>query len=115
MKNQAISIDELVNHLLCPIQCHLNGVQISEVPKFFAQNPNETTHAIEFVDPFNVAHPLIITLQLSGITSYFDVNSLSVTEYKNDDIPKIHLTVEEHPWYPSLNEYSDRENQMLDH
>ena len=34
MINQAIHIDGLVNHLLCPMQCWLNGVHISEVPKF---------------------------------------------------------------------------------
>ena len=36
MINQAIWIDGLVNHLLCPMQSCLNGVHISEVPKFLA-------------------------------------------------------------------------------
>ena len=45
--NQAICIDGLVSHLLCPMQCHMNGVQINEVPKFSPENPNETTHSIE--------------------------------------------------------------------
>ena len=62
------------------MQCHLNGVHISEVPKFLAESPSETTHAIELVNPFNVAHPLIIPLHLSGVTSDFDVYSLSVAE-----------------------------------
>ena len=48
MINQALHIDGLVNHLLCPIQCCLSGVQINEFFKFFAENQNETTHAIEF-------------------------------------------------------------------
>ena len=73
--NQAIRIDGLVNHLLCPMQYRFNGMKINEVPKFLAENPNETTHAIELVNPFNATHPLIILLQLSGITSYFDVYS----------------------------------------
>ena len=34
--NQAIPIDGLINHLLCPMQCSLNGIKISEVPKFLA-------------------------------------------------------------------------------
>ena len=51
MINQPIPIDGLVNHLLYPMQCHLNGVQISEVPKFLAENLSETTHAIELVNP----------------------------------------------------------------
>ena len=29
MINQAICIEGLDNHLLCPMQCHLNGVHIS--------------------------------------------------------------------------------------
>ena len=55
------------------MQCCLNVLHISEVPKFLAETPNETTHAIELVNPFNAAHLLIILLQLSGVTSYFDV------------------------------------------
>ena len=87
------------------MQCNLNGVQISEVVKFLAENLSETTYAIELVDPFLAASPLIIPLQLNGITSYINVYSPSVTEYKNDDILKIHVTVEEPPWDQSTNEY----------
>ena len=91
------------------MQCPLNGVGISEVPKFLAESPSETTHAIELVNPFDAAHLLIIPLQLSSVTSYFDMYFPSVAEYENEDIPKIHLTVEESPWDPSMNEYSERE------
>ena len=79
------------------MQCHLNGVHVSEVPKFLAESPSETTHVIELVDPFNAAHPLIILLHLSGVTSYFDAFSPGVAEYENEDILKIHLTAEESP------------------
>ena len=54
--NQAICIDGLDNHLLCPMQCCLNGVQIDEVLKFLAESPSETTHAIELINPFDAAH-----------------------------------------------------------
>ena len=40
--------------------CCMNGVHIIEIPKLLA----ETTHAIEFVDPFDTAHLLINLLQL---------------------------------------------------
>ena len=103
MINQAIWIDGLVNHILCPMQCHLNGVQISEVPKFLAENPSKTNHAIELVDTFYATQPLIIPLQLSWVTSFFDVYSLSVAKYENKDITKIHLTAEEPPLDPSTN------------
>ena len=87
--NQAICLDGLGNNRFCPIQCQLNGVQIKKGPKFLAEIPSETTHAIELFNPFDASHPL------SGVTSYFDVCSLSVTEYENGDIPKIHLTADE--------------------
>ena len=102
-------MDELVNHLLCPMQCHLNGVQINEVPKFLAEIPSETTHAIELVDPFYATQPLIIPLKLNGATSYFDVYSPSIAEYEDEDIPKIYLTAEESPWDPSTSGYSEQE------
>ena len=63
------------------MQYHLNGVQINEVPKFLAETPSETTHAIELVDPFNATHPLLILFKLSSITSYFVVYSPSMAEY----------------------------------
>ena len=104
MINKATLLDGLVNHLLCTIQCCLNGVQISEVPKFLAETQSETVHATKLVDPLEAAHPLIILLQLSGVTSYFDVYSPSVAEYEND-ITMFYITAEEPPWDPSTNEY----------
>ena len=115
MINQAVCIDGLVNHLWCPMQCYLNGVHISEVPMFLAETTSETTHAIELVDPFDAAHWLIIWLQLSSVTSYFDVYSPSITEYENEDFPKTQLTADKPPWDPPTCDYSEREYQMLDH
>ena len=64
------------------------------------------THAIELTDPSDAAHLLIILLQLSGVTSCFGVYSPSISEYDNDDVPKIHFNAEEPPWDPSTSEYS---------
>ena len=89
MINQTIHIDGLENHLLCLMQCCLNGVHISEVTKFLAESHSVTTHAIDLRDPLYAAHLLMILLQLSGVTSYFDVYSMSIAEYVNEDIPKI--------------------------
>ena len=91
--NQAIHIDGFNNHLLCPMKCQLNSVHISEVPKSLAESPSENIHTIELIDPSNAAHLLIIPLQLSSVTSYFDVYSLSITKYENKDIPMIHVTI----------------------
>ena len=62
MINQAICIDGLVNHLLCPIQCHMNGMCTSEVLKFLTETPSETTHALVLFNPFDATHLLIIPL-----------------------------------------------------
>ena len=113
--NQAICIDGLENHSICPMQCHLNGVHISEVPKFLAESPSETTHAIELVNSFNAAHQLVILLQLNSVTSYFDVYSLIVAEYEKGDIPKVHFTADEPPWDSSTSKYIEREICMLHH
>ena len=69
----------------------MNSVHISEVTKFLAGNPSVTTHAIELPDPFDAAHLLIILLQLSSVTSYFDMYSWSIAEYAHEEIPKIRL------------------------
>ena len=97
MINQAICINGLENHLLCPMQCCLNGVHINEFPKFLVESPSVTTHAIELKDPLVTAHLLIIPLQLSGVISYFEMYSWRIAEYENEDINKIHLTAEEPP------------------
>ena len=115
MKNQAIHINGLENHLLCLMQFHLNGLHISEVSKFSTESPSVTTHALELTDLFNAVHPLIIPLQLSQAISYFDVYSISIAEYENEDILKIHLIDKEPPWDPSTKEYSEREICTLDH
>ena len=70
-----------------------------------------TSHAVELRDHFDAAHPLIIMLQLTNVTSYFDVHYPSLAEYENEDNTKIHLTAEEHSWDASTNEYSGKETQ----
>ena len=93
----------------------LNRVHISEVPKFLAESPRMTTHAVEITEHFDKAMILIIPLQLSYVMRYFDVFSPSTAEYENEDTSEIHLTVKEPPWGTSTNEYSERETCMLDH
>ena len=52
------------------MQCSLNDVHISEVPKFLAESPNVTTHVIQLLDPSDVAHFLMILIWLSSVTSF---------------------------------------------
>ena len=101
--------------MLCTIQCCLNGVHIGEVPKSVADSTSVTTYAMQLSDPLNAVHMLIIPLQLSRVTSYFDVYFPSIAEYENENIPEIHLTAKEPPWDSSTSEYSERETRMLDY
>ena len=93
----------------------LNVVHISKVPKFLAESHRVIIHAMQLIDPFDAAHLLIIPLQLSRVTSYFDVYTPSIAKYENQEIFKIHLTAEEPSWDPSTEEYSHRETSMCDH
>ena len=55
MINQAIPINGIENHLSYPMQCHLNGLYISEVPKFLAESHCVATHGIQLFYPFDAA------------------------------------------------------------
>ena len=92
--NQAICINGLKTTLLCPMQCHLNGVHVSEVPKFLAESTSVTTYALELIYSLNAASMLIIPHQLSRVTTYLDLYTLNLTGYANENIPNIYLTAE---------------------
>ena len=83
MINQTICINGQEDHLICLMQHCLNDVHFSEVNKFLAESLYVTTNAIEFTDPSDTTHLLIILLLLSRVTSYFDVYSPSIAEYEN--------------------------------
>ena len=70
--NQAIEMNGLDHHLLCPMQCCMNGVRINEVPKFLA---SETMHAKQLENPFDATHPIFIPMKLNGVTSYLKVRT----------------------------------------
>ena len=53
LTNQAIEKKGLDHHIVCPMQCGMNGVLIDEVAKFLAPIPSETMHAIQITNLFN--------------------------------------------------------------
>ena len=89
--NPAIEMKGLDHHLFCPMQCHMNGVLVNEVPKFLAPISNETTHAIQLENPFDATHPITIPLKLNKANSYFKVRS------DDQNILKIEIMAEA-PW-----------------
>ena len=60
LNNQAIELKGLDHHLLCVMQCCMNGILINDVLKFLAPIPSETIHAIQITNPFDATHPIII-------------------------------------------------------
>ena len=62
MINQTIYLSGLARHLLYPMQCHLNGVQINKVHEFLADSSGETSHAIQDRDTLDAANMLFIPL-----------------------------------------------------
>ena len=111
--NQAIEVPHLQNHLLCPMQCRMNGVKINELPKFLAETPDKTTHALQVVDPLSES-PLYIPMSLFGITSYFPVQKPTIEEWEDKTCPQIELTAEEPCWDPGSLDLGEQEDSMMD-
>ena len=44
--HNCIHADHFDHHLLCPMQCRMNGVEINETPQFLLKKPTESSHAI---------------------------------------------------------------------
>ena len=66
--HQAIHIPHLDHHLLCPMQCRVNDVIVNDLPKFLASDPTDQTHALTIKDPDNPLQPVILPLNLRGVT-----------------------------------------------
>ena len=51
--NQAIHLDHLDHHLMCPMQCRTNGIKINETPKYQIKAPDKSIHAFQVEDPYD--------------------------------------------------------------
>ena len=113
--NQAIEIPHLENHLLCPMQCRVNGVRVNDVPNILVDNPDTTTHASGVPDPIDKSNMLYLPLSSSGVTSYFHCRKPTTAEFDNEEShPRIKLTAEEPLWDPGSDNYSSSEDCMVD-
>ena len=93
---QAVQVPHLQNHLLCPIQMHLNDVIVSEVPMFLSRRPDDTSHTLQVIDPMDDGSILIIILSLKGIYKFFPVYKPTIAEWENEDYhPHIQFPAEE--------------------
>jgi hypothetical protein len=116
--NQAIHVPHLEHHLICPMQCRINGVMINDLPKFLDPTPSEVSHAIlcsphSFDDDAHVQQ-VVLPLQLRGVTSYLTVGTPTASEWTAGDIPRLILTSEHLTWDPQNPIYEDQEENMTD-
>jgi len=81
--NQAIHIPHLDHHLLCPMQCRVNDVTVDETPKFLASQPTDQTHALTLTDPEDPLLPVILPLELRGVTSLLYVRNVDSDDFNS--------------------------------
>ena len=65
--HQAIHMPDLGHHLLCPMQCRVNGVVINECPRMYCREPTQESHAIVVMDKNGAS--VVLPFFLRGVTS----------------------------------------------
>jgi hypothetical protein len=113
--NQAIHIPHLDHHLLCHMQCRVNDVIVDEMPKFLAPQPTDQTHALTLTDPDNPLQPVILPLDLRGVTSLLYMRNVTPDEYDSGQYPRLHLTSETLTWDPQTTSFEEQECAMMDY
>ncbi len=112
--HQALHIPALDHHLLCPMQCRVNGVVVNECPKFLCPDASNYSHALIVPGPDDYEADVVLPLSLDGVTSYLPVYNVEEREYLSGDIPRIELTHEELDWDPSTTMFSEQEDAQTD-
>ncbi len=112
--NQGIHCRLMDNHMLCPMQCHVNGVVINETPKICTVAADNLAHSIVINNPLEPEVKLHISLQMCGITSCFNVCCPSTAEFEDEDILKIEMTSKLPHWNPADLDWAAQEALTMD-
>jgi hypothetical protein len=112
--HQAIYCCQMENHLICPMQCRVNGVDINDMPKMCVPNLDDSTHSIEVADPLDPDATLHIPFILQGVTSCFCVRNPSTVEFEDDNIPKLDMMYESPEWDPGDFHWATQEASTMD-
>ncbi len=94
------------------MQCHLNDLAVHNVQNVLVNKPTVDDHLVIIPsdeDDMSLQTPF----QFYSVTSYFPVWSSTLSEYKNDDIPKFHSIAKVLMRDPSLSLYYSQEDIML--
>ena len=97
------------------MQCRVNDVIVNDLPKFLASDPTDQTHALTIKDPDNPLQPVIIPLNLRGVTLLLYVRPVTIDEFNSLDHPRLHLTSETLTWDPSTTLFEEQETAMIDY
>jgi hypothetical protein len=97
------------------MQCRVNDVIVNDLPKLLASDPTDQTHALTIKDPNNPIQPVILPLNLRGVTSLLYVRPVTIDEFNSHDHPRLHLTSETLTWDPSTTLFEEQETTMIDY
>ena len=111
--HQTIYCHQMDNHLICPMQCRVNGVVINDTPKMCVPNPDDSTHSIKVTNPLDPVATLHIPFILRGVTSCFCVRKPSTAKFADDDIPKLDMTYKSPEWDPGDPDWATQEASTL--
>ena len=112
--HQAIEIHGIKVNLLSPMQIRDNDIHVNEEPKHMALTPTEGHHCIQ-IDLEGSPEPLVISIAIAGVTSYFPTRRLTQQEWDNSELHvRLELTSESIEWDPSTDRFAKEEAAMLD-
>ena len=94
--HQAIHMPDLDHHLMCPMQLRANEVTVNDCPRMFCDEPDERSHAVVATDEYGES--VVMPFFLRGVTSYLNVEPLSLEEYENHECPRVELTDQHLTW-----------------
>ena len=83
-------------HLLCPMQCRANGVDINKCPRMYCSEPTDESHSIVGHDDGH--ERVIIPFFLRGVTSLFHTFAVEADEFERHDCPRVELTSSQLTW-----------------
>ena len=94
--------DRLQNHLICPNQLRMNGVEVHECPRFLDTNRSAKSHSLYFYDG-----DYTLPLMLDGVISYFPCRK--PTEREMQDCSRLEATYESPSWEPYSSDFQRQE------
>ena len=104
----ALHVPTMDHSLVPPFMLREAGVEVADVPKIHAKDPDETTHSLHWPRA-----KVRIPLELHGIFSSFRTRRPTNAELEDEDIEIVALTPEG-PWDPNSTVYADNEAGMTD-